>query len=292
MSAALELERPGIASLTITPLQPTIGAEISGIDLRTPLSDDGRDAIKTALLKYKVIFFRDQHIDRRQHLAFAKRFGSIYTPPYPANRLIDVDGESGLHLIAADKEERKFYESLKRPGEIRDGYHTDTNWRVVPSWGAVLRAVDLPPVGGDTIWVDAGRAYRDLPDDVKTRLEGLRSIVDFSAALERTGHGDYPLVAHPIVRTQRETGEKILWVDFGKHPQIIGVSDDENRELLHLILNQYKKPQYQVRFAWRPGSIAFWDNRAVVHTAVHDYGDYPRTLERVLIDDEPLWRNL
>jgi len=292
MSAALELERPGIASLTITPLQPTIGAEISGIDLRTPLSDDGRDAIKTALLKYKVIFFRDQHIDRRQHLAFAKRFGSIYTPPYPANRLIDVDGESGLHLIAADKEERKFYESLKRPGEIRDGYHTDTNWRVVPSWGAVLRAVDLPPVGGDTIWVDAGRAYRDLPDDVKTRLEGLRSIVDFSAALERTGHGDYPLVAHPIVRTHRETGEKILWVDFGKHPQIIGVSDDENRELLHLILNQYKKPQYQVRFAWRPGSIAFWDNRAVVHTAVHDYGDYPRTLERVLIDDEPLWRNL
>jgi taurine dioxygenase len=292
MSAALELERPGIASLTITPLQPTIGAEISGIDLRTPLSDDGRDAIKTALLKYKVIFFRDQHIDRRQHLAFAKRFGSIYTPPYPANRLIDVDGESGLHLIAADKEERKFYESLKRPGEIRDGYHTDTNWRVVPSWGAVLRAVDLPPVGGDTIWVDAGRAYRDLPDDVKTRLEGLRSIVDFSAALERTGHGDYPLVAHPIVRTHRETGEKILWVDFGKHPQIIGVSDDENRELLNLILNQYKKPQYQVRFAWRPGSIAFWDNRAVVHTAVHDYGDYPRTLERVLIDDEPLWRNL
>jgi taurine dioxygenase len=260
--------------------------------LRTPLSDDGRDAIKTALLKYKVIFFRDQHIDRRQHLAFAKRFGSIYTPPYPANRLIDVDGESGLHLIAADKEERKFYESQKRPGEIRDGYHTDTNWRVVPSWGAVLRAVDLPPVGGDTIWVDAGRAYRDLPDDVKTRLEGLRSIVDFSAALERTGHGDYPLVAHPIVRTHRETGEKILWVDFGKHPQIIGVSDDENRELLHLILNQYKKPQYQVRFAWRPGSIAFWDNRAVVHTAVHDYGDYPRTLERVLIDDEPLWRNL
>jgi taurine dioxygenase len=292
MSAALELERPGIASLTIIPLQPTIGAEISGIDLRTPLSDDGRDAIKTALLKYKVIFFRNQHIDRRQHLAFAKRFGPIYTPPYPANRLIDVDGESGLHLIAADKEERKFYESQKRPGEIRDGYHTDTNWRVVPSWGAVLRAVDLPPVGGDTIWVDAGRAYRDLPDDVKTRLEGLRSIVDFRAALERTGHGDYPLVAHPIVRTHRETGEKILWVDFGKHPQIIGVSDDENRELLHLILNQYKKPQYQVRFAWRPGSIAFWDNRAVVHTAVHDYGDYPRTLERVLIDDEPLWRNL
>lgn len=292
MNAIIAPEKDKVGGTTITPLQPTIGAEVGGIDLRQPLSDALRDQIKAALLKYKVLFFRDQDIDRRQHLDFAKRFGKIYTPPYATDRLIDVDGESGVHLIAADKEEQAFFESQKRPGQIYDGYHSDTNWRLVPSWGAVLRAVDLPAVGGDTIWVDAELAYRELPDGVKDRLEGLHAVVDFSAALKRAGHNDYPLVAHPIVRTHRETGEKILWVDFGKHPQIIGVSEAENREILTLILDRYRKPEYQVRFNWKPGSIAFWDNRGAVHRAVRNYGDYPRLLERVLIDDEPLWRDL
>lgn len=291
MSALAELEKINAAGLTYTPLHPTIGAEVEGVDLSRPISDLVRDDIKAAILKYKVLFFRDQKVDRRQHLDFAKRFGAIYTPPYPQDRLIDVEGESGLHLIEADKEQRDFYESQRRPGITYDGYHSDTNWRIVPSWGAVLRAVNLPPVGGDTIWVDAAKVYRDLPEDIKARLEGLHSIVDFRASLARAGH-DYPLVAHPIVRTHRETGEKILWVDFGKHPQIVGLPEAENRELLGLILDRYRKSEYQVRFHWRPGSIAFWDNRATVHRAVHDYGDFPRKLERVLIDEEPLWRNL
>jgi alpha-ketoglutarate-dependent taurine dioxygenase len=104
-------------------------------------------------------------------------------------------------------------------------------------------------------------------------------------------NASYPL-AHPIVRTHRETGEKILWVDFGKHPQIAGLPEAENREVLQLILDRYRKSEHQVRFQWKPGSIAFWDNRAAVHRAVRDYGAFPRHLERVLIDDEPLWRNL
>ncbi|MET0792737.1 MAG: TauD/TfdA family dioxygenase [Polyangiaceae bacterium] len=272
-------------------MHPTIGAEVEGVDLSLPISDAWRDDIKSALLKYKVLFFRNQNVNRRQHLDFAKRFGPVYTPPYPADRLVDVDGEPGVHLISADPKQKEYYESQRRPGITYDGYHSDTNWRIVPSWGAVLRAVNLPPVGGDTIWVDAGKAYRELPEELKKRLEGLHAIVDFRAALQRAGH-DYPLVAHPIVRTHRETGEKILWVDFGKHPQIVGVSEAENRELLGLILDRYRKSENQVRFQWKPGSIAFWDNRAAVHRAVQDYGDFPRQLERVLIDDEPLWRNL
>jgi alpha-ketoglutarate-dependent sulfate ester dioxygenase len=291
MSAILEVKRVNTAGLSYTPLTPTIGAEVEGVDLSLPINDEWRDNIKSALLKYKVLFFRNQNVNRRQHLDFAKRFGQIYTPPYAKDRLFDVDGESGVHLIAADPKQKEYYESQRRPGITYDGYHSDTNWRIVPSWGAILRAVNLPPVGGDTIWVDAGKAYRELPEELKKRLEGLHAIVDFRAALQRAGH-DYPLVAHPIVRTHRETGEKILWVDFGKHPQIVGVSEAENRELLGLILDRYRKSENQVRFNWKPGSIAFWDNRAAVHRAVQDYGDFPRTLERVLIDDEPLWRNL
>ena len=291
MATAPTLERDSQARLTITPLHPTIGAEIDGVDLREAIDDDTRDQIRAAVLKHKVVFFRDQPITRRQHLDLAKRFGQIYTPPYQADRLVDVDGESGVHLISHDPNQRAIYEAERRPGIIYDAYHSDTNWRIVPSWGAILHAIDVPEVGGDTIWVDAGKAYRDLPESVKERLEGLHAVVDFRGALQRAGH-DYPLVAHPVVRTHRETGEKILWVDFGKHAQIIGLNETENREVLSLILDRYRKSEYQVRFRWKPHSIAFWDNRAAVHRAVHDYGDYPRLLERVLIDDEPQWRNL
>jgi alpha-ketoglutarate-dependent taurine dioxygenase len=287
MSTATRLEQPRFDSLKVQPLQPTIGAEIYGIDLRSPLSTELRDQIKAALLDYKVVFFRDQYLNRDQQIAFAQQFGSIYTPPYAAAK--PIDGAAGLHLVAATKEVNERLAAQK--SEFWRGFHSDTNWRLVPSWGAVLRAVDLPPVGGDTIWVDAGLAYSGLPDDVKARLEGLFATVDFRDEILKTGN-DYPIVAHPIVRTHRETGKKILWADLGKKPHIIGLDLAEGKELLKLIADQYARPEYQVRFSWRPGSVAFWDNRAAVHYAVRNYGDYPRVLERVLIADEPLWSNL
>ena len=287
MSAAAQFEQPRHDSLSIQPLQPTIGAEISGVDLRSPLSPELRDRIKAALLNYKVVFFRDQHLNRDQQIAFAQQFGPTYTPPYAAAK--PVNGAPGLHLIAATKELNERLAAQK--SEFWRGFHSDTNWRLVPSWGAVLRAVDLPPVGGDTIWVDAGLAYSELPDNVKARLEGLHATVDFRDALRETGN-EYPIVAHPVVRTHRETGQKILWVDLGKKPHLIGLDLAEEQELLKLVADQYARPEYQVRFSWRPGSVAFWDNRAAVHYAVRNYGDYPRVLERVLIADEPLWRDL
>jgi len=148
MSAILEVKDVNELGLSYSPLHPTIGAEVEGVDLSQPISDEVRDDIKTALLKYKVLFFRNQSVNRRQHLDFAKRFGKIYTPPYPADRLVDVDGEPGLHLIGSDPNQKAFYESQRRPGIPYDGYHSDTNWRIVPSWGAILRAVNVPPVGG------------------------------------------------------------------------------------------------------------------------------------------------
>ena len=105
------------------------------------------------------------------------------------------------------------------------------------------------------------------------------------------GH-DYPIVAHPVVRTHRETGQKILWVNLTQRPQILGVDLAESRALLDEVLRQYKRPEFQVRFSWRPGSVAFWDNRAAVHYAVRNYGDFPRVLERILIEDAPLYADL
>jgi alpha-ketoglutarate-dependent taurine dioxygenase len=276
-------------TLTIRPLQPTIGAEISGVDLSRPLSTEERDQIKAAILQYKVVFFRDQNLDQDQHAAFARQFGPLYT--HPSTSKAAPDKSTAIHKIAA-ADGKKFEQLLaKQQAEGWDPYHSDTSWRLVPTWGAVLRAVNLPDVGGDTIWVDAGLAYERLPEDVKERLEGLHVTHDYRDALVSSGH-DYPIVAHPIVRTHRETGKKILFVNFTEHPWIVGLDQKESRELLSIVHDQYRKPELQVRFSWRPGSIAFWDNRAAVHYAVRNYGDFPRLLERILIADEPQYAEL
>ena len=285
MSAlASQAPAPG-AQLTVKPLEPTIGAEISGVDLSQPISDAVRDEIKAALLEYKVVFFRDQELTPDQHAAFAARFGPLYTHPNTKRDANIVH----IHKIAATDFAK--YERTKDPTTVEAGYHTDTSWRLVPTWGAVLRAVNLPEVGGDTIWVDAGAAYEGLSDALKARLEGLHVTHDFREALTRAGF-DYPIVAHPIVRTHRETGKKILWVNFTQRPHIIGLDLADGREILNQILDAYRKPEHQVRFSWRPGSIAFWDNRAAVHYAVRNYGDFPRLLDRVLIADEPQYADL
>ncbi|MDB5483171.1 MAG: Taurine dioxygenase, partial [Caulobacteraceae bacterium] len=236
--------------------------------------------------------FRDQHLDADQHELFASRFGPLYA--HPGSRRPHNHTQAIHQIAAADfaarAAERKALQAAD-PEQLWDGYHTDTSWRLVPTWGAVLRAVDLPPVGGDTIWVDANAAYEGLPDAVKARLDGLHVTHDYRDALNQAGF-DYPIVAHPIVRTHRETGQKILWVNYTQRPTIIGLDRAESRELLEIILRQYKKPENQVRFTWSPSAIAFWDNRAAVHYAVRNYGDYPRVLERILIADEPLWADL
>jgi alpha-ketoglutarate-dependent taurine dioxygenase len=277
------------ATLTIRPLQPTIGAEISGVDLRNPITNAERDQIKATILEYKVVFFRDQLIDQHQHAAFARRFGALYT--HPSTKKADAEKAPAIHNIAALDEKRYAQYFARQQAEGWDPYHSDTSWRLVPTWGAVLRAVNLPEVGGDTIWVDAGLAYDRLPEDVKQRLEGLHVTHDFRDALVGAGH-DYPIVAHPIVRTHRETSKKILFVNFTEHPWIVGLDPDESRELLSIVHDQYRKPEFQVRFSWCPGSIAFWDNRAAVHYAVRNYGDFPRLLERILIADDPRYADL
>jgi taurine dioxygenase len=287
MSIAAQTLKPDAEALQldVRPLQPTIGAEIHGVDISRPISDAVRDAIKATILRYKVVFFRDQTLNDEQHAAFANRFGPLYTHPSVKRH----DNIQQLHRIAAiDFAEQ---DRTPDPTSVESGYHTDTSWRLVPAWGAVLRAVTLPDVGGDTIWVDAHLAYQGLPDDLKVKLEGLHVSHDFRRALTKLGH-EYPIIAHPIVRTHRETGEKILWVNYTQRPHVLGLDIADSKALLSEILYHYKKPENQVRFSWRPGSVAFWDNRAAVHYAVRNYGDFPRLMQRVLIADEPLYSDL
>ena len=261
--------------LTVQPINPTIGAEIGGVDLGQPLSAQTRADLKALLLRHKVLFFRDQEISRDQQVAFALNFGELYAHPTGGTETHRV-----VQPIAAET-----FRKLERP---ENHWHTDTSWRIDPSFGAVLRAVDIPEVGGDTIWADGAAIYRGLPDDLKAQIDDLYVIHDYQDALVRSGV-TYPLVAHPIVRTHPETGEDIFWVNFSLKPRIVDLERAESDALLARLYAEVKKPEYHARFRWRKNSVAFWDNRAGLHYAVRDYGDYPRVMERVLIasDDIP-----
>lgn len=267
-----------VRSLKVTRLEPNIGAEIAGVDLTRPISPQQRDEIRALLLEHKVIFFRDQNIDSAQQIAFAKEFGELYE--HPTTQKND-SSKPYAHLIQA-QEARELY-GPKTTGR----WHTDTSWLLKPTFGAVLRAVDLPEVGGDTVWADAGAVYRALPDQLREEIDTLFVVHDFKKSLDAVGY-DYPILAHPLVRTHPETGEDSLFINFSQNPSVIGWEPERSKRLIERLLQAFNKPEHHVRFKWREHSIAFWDNRATLHYPVYNYGDYPRRMERVLIADDDI----
>lgn len=265
-------------ALSVTALEPTIGAEVAGIDLSKPLRPAQREQIHALLLKHKVLFFRDQKIGSAEQIAFARSFGELYV--HPTTRR-DSEERPEAHLILAEQAREEY-------GDGRKGrWHTDTSWLLKPTYGAVLRAVSLPEAGGDTVWADSGLVYRGLPEEIKQRIDNVFVTHNFKAALDRVGY-DYPIIAHPLVRTHPETGEDALFINFSMSPQILGWSPEESRELIAYLLKEFNNPEYQVRFKWRENSVAFWDNRSTLHYPVYNYGDFPRVMERVLIADDDI----
>ena len=255
----------------VLPSTVNIGADIEGVDLSKPLSQEVLGDIRRAWLRYKVIFFRNQQISEAQHVSFAKCFSDLER--HPVNPT--VVGHPDLMLLARGE--------TKKNSE--NEYHTDMTFRSVPPMGAVLRAVELPPVGGDTIWVNMAAAYNGLPEGIKEKLDGLVAVHDpipvfahrlTSEALE-TMKREYPPIEHPVVATHPETGEKILYVNRVFTTHFVNTYTDkfirrsEGDALLTLLFNQVMLPEYQVRFRWRKDSIVAWDNRSTQHYAVLDY---------------------
>jgi alpha-ketoglutarate-dependent taurine dioxygenase len=278
-------------SLKVTPQQPRIGAEISGIDLREPLTRELRDELRALLLKYKVLFFRDQPINRQQHIAFGKQFGDLDVHP-----IVQATEEPTIQPISASQFRRRYSGSGGRENRYTNRWHTDETFRAVPPLASILRAVELPELGGDTVFADAGAAYDGLSEEVKKRIANLRAIhssaygfgwynnLERKAAIER----DFPPVEHPLVRIHPETGAKILFVNSVFTSHLVGLEKSESDALLAHLLSQFTLPEYQVRFKWRLGSLAFWDNRATQHYGVWDFGDATRELERVTIKGLPI----
>ncbi|MDX3775503.1 TauD/TfdA family dioxygenase [Chromatiaceae bacterium AAb-1] len=265
--------------LEVIALEPTIGAEIYGVDLSQPLSDERRQQIRQLLLQYKVLFFREQNISSTQQIAFARQFGEPYVHPTTVK---DNEQLPAAHLIRTE-------DAAKAYGDARKGrWHTDTSWMLQPTWGAVLRAVALPETGGDTVWADSALVYQGLSDELKQKIDSLYVVHNFKSELDKVNY-PYPVVSHPLVRTHPETGQDGLFINFSLAPYILGWSPEDSKDLINQLLKAFSNPEYHVRFKWSRNAVAFWDNRATLHYPVYNYGNFPRVMERVLIagDDIP-----
>jgi taurine dioxygenase len=275
-----------VESLSLTPLSPTIGAEVGGLNLARPLSSADKGALRRALLDWKVLFFRDQAITTEQHLAFARNFGELETHPFAPCK----PGYPEVLAITHDRDNRG----------RENTWHSDVTWRLEPSLGSILRAVEVPPVGGDTLFADMYAAYEGLRDEVKRQIDGAMAVHDFThfrKGMRRRGLSEaqieafnqaYPNPTHPVVRTHPETGRKALYVNAAFTVQIVGMDKAASDALLAHLYAQAAIPEYQCRFRWETNSIAFWDNRASQHYAVSDYWPAVRRMERVtVIGDKP-----
>ena len=270
-----------MSEFQVHPMTPTVGAEISGIDLSQPQSASTMKKLEEAFVEAKVLFFRDQDITTEDHLRFARFFGELEIHPFAPKK----EGFPEVLVIQHDENNRG----------RENSWHSDVTWREKPSLGSVLRALEVPDFGGDTLFADMNAAYEGLDDETKERIDGKSAVHDFAnfrRALIKRGATEeqieefnqkYPNPEHPVVRTHPVTGLKSIYVNVAFTQFIQGMSKEESRKTLRKLYAQAQIPEYQCRFRWKKNSIAFWDNRAVQHYAVSDYHPKRRIVERVTI---------
>jgi len=264
--------------LDITTLTPHIGAEIHGVDLSQPLGNDEFSAIYQAWLDWKVLVFRNQHLDREQHKAFGRRFGSLHVHPMQ-------------HSYGGDPEVLAVKTTAKSAYTAGDGWHTDVTCDEIPPLGSMLYVTETPEVGGgDTLYADMYLAYELLSDTMKELLEGLTAVHDGakpylgSYKVAPPDGDEYPRNEHPVIARHPETGKKLLYVNSGFTTRIKGLARWESDMLLdgltHFIATT---PKLTCRVRWEPNTLVFWDNRCTQHHAVWDYYPHSRYGERVSI---------
>ncbi|WP_327718294.1 TauD/TfdA family dioxygenase [Streptomyces sp. NBC_00490] len=275
--------------LRLTPLGPDFGAEIDGIDLAR-LTDEEVQSLRETLVAYKVLFVRGQDgLDDDAQIEFGRRLGEV-TAGHPVHDSGDVAPE----VYALDSQD----------GGFSDVWHTDVTFVRRPPAISVLRAVVLPPNGGDTTWADSQLAYESLSPGLRAYVDTLTAVHDgnrefgYYLAQRRQGRGNVwdgevvtalTPVEHPVVRVHPESGRKGLFVNPGFTSHIAGVSEYESRGLLDILYAHLTKPEHLVRHRWRRGDVALWDNRSTAHYANRDYGDRHRVMHRITLrGDEPV----
>ena len=272
-------------SINIQSVAGTLGAEITGVDLSQPLDDATVAEINQALLDNLVIFFRGQHITPEQQIAFARRFGELHIHPY----IPHLEGYPEILQLKS---------KATGPSDMAyqsNTWHTDLTYEAKPPKACVLRAVEVPAAGGDTMWNNLYAAYDALSEPMKEFLDDMTAVhyiavimpsdfleQKYSPQQVTRFHEATPPVEHPVVRTHPETGRKCLFVNRNFTSHIKGLSRSESDAQLGFLIQHIEQPEFAVRFHWMRDSIAMWDNRCTQHYAVVDY-DRQRTMHRVTI---------
>ena len=272
--------------IEVRPLTGVIGAEIHGVDLRDDLDAATIAEIRSALDDHLVIFFRDQQMQAADHLRFAAQFGEITINPFGPKH--------------PDHPEISVLDQKTPKGEGADAWHTDNTYLPEPPLGSILRAVQLPEIGGDTLWANMYAAYEAFSPTMRKFLDGLTAVHDLTRMLTIARSNNqateaidemqqkYPPQRHPVVRTNPKTGRKALFVSRNWVSRIEGLSERENEVLKPFLFDHQRDPMFQCRFSWKPGSVAFWDNRWAQHYAVPDYTGERRIMQRITIAGDPV----
>jgi taurine dioxygenase len=280
---------PTFREIEVRPMSVHIGAEIGAVDLSRPLGDSVIAEIRKALMQWKVVFFHGQDLDHARHVAFSARFGELaYSQPYDPS----PDREFPQVLTVKLQHPRPGSEVRRYGAEHL--WHTDLTPAVNPPAACILRAMTVPPYGGDTLWTNLAAAYQGLSAPLRALADGLQAEHRFNArGLVRDARNPYfertashPFVAiHPVVRLHPHTGERVLFVNPVFTSHLLGVSPRESERLLEQFFEHLSNPVYTVRFRWQAGDVAFWDNQATAHLAPQDLAqaDVERILFRTMI---------
>lgn len=268
-------------TLNVTALTSAIGAELSGVDL-TDLSGEEFSAIRQALTDHQVIFFRDQtRLDPEDQIAFAQKFGDLHAHPAAPH----LDDHPEIFVIHAHKDSKV---------ANGNGWHTDVSCDETPPMGTMLQIHQIPPTGGDTLWISTSAAYDALSPSLQNYLCTLSARHE-SEHIYRGRYSDrgvddadrtYPSAVHPLIRTHPDSGRRALYVNPSFTTRINELNADESRALLDYLYRHQQRPEFQVRFHWTTDAIALWDNRCTQHFALWDYWPEERKGHRVTIAGE------
>jgi taurine dioxygenase len=275
------------SGIEVTRLGGNIGAEIRGLDLHRPLTDEQLRDFQAAFVKHQVVVLRDQDITLEEQMAFAARFGELSVHPFSPN--LDDKRE----VIVLDY-------SADNPPALTDQWHADETFRIAPPAITILRAKVVPAYGGDTLFASMTAAYTGLSERMKQYIHGLEAIHDFlpwrplftsSEAHQkrlRELEREFPNPSHPVVRIHPVTGRRLINVNAQFTTRIKGLKDDESQMMLQYLYARAAIPEFQLRVKWQPHTIVMWDNRSTQHYAPHDYYPQRRTMNRVTVAGEPV----
>jgi taurine dioxygenase len=270
--------------LEVRKLTPTCGAEVAGIDLAQRLDDTQIGSLHEALAEHGVLFFRDQQLTPEQQKAFGRRFGELHLhPAWP-------------RLVPGHPEIMEIYTDANSKRIAGEDWHSDVSCDPEPPLGTVLYMLEVPPVGGDTLFASMYAAYEALSAPMKRLLEGMTALHDGESTYRGRYEGmrereSYPSAEHPVIRTHPVSGRKALFVNRIFTRRILQLEKHESDAVLEMLLRHVETPEFHCRFRWLPGSVAFWDNRCVQHHALWDY--YPerrRGLRVTIRGDRPYYR--